>query len=93
MSFAAPLSVLLAVVIPCWIAAQGVALRFIAIGAATAGLVGLVMFIMNPPQDALSKGMGLQGTLGVLLMVAALIAGITLAVLGIIQQMSGKTKR
>jgi hypothetical protein len=93
MSFAAPLSVLLAVVIPCWIAAQGVALRRIAIGTALAGIAGLGLFLTNPPQDALSSGMGQQGTTGVLLMVAALIAGITLAILGIIQQMSGKTKR
>ena len=93
MSFAAPFSLLFAIVIPCWIAAQGIALKRIATGAALVGIAGLAFLLRDPPTDALSTSVGLLGKVGILMMVIALVAGITLAFLGIIQQMSGKSKR
>ena len=93
MSFAAPFSLVMAIVIPCWLSAQGYVLKRIAFGAAGFGLTGLVLFLRNPPSDALSTDLGTMGTVGVLMMVAGLISGITLAILGIVQQMTGKTKR
>lgn len=96
MNLLAPVLIVLAVAIPISLARGGIGMRKIALGCAVVGLVGLMLFINGlnsaTPEAAAKGDPGRLGTVGILFIISALVAGITLSITGIIRTMSGKSK-
>jgi hypothetical protein len=96
MNLLAPVLLVLAVVIPAKLANEGVKMRTLIIGSTVVGLIGVMLFITGinaaTPEAAATGDPGRAGTVGILFIISALVAGITLAITGIVQAMSGKSK-
>lgn len=96
MSFLAPFLFILAIVIPAKLSSEGVRMRTLALGSAGLGLVGLILFMQGfgdaTPEAAAQGDPGRLGTVGILFVISALVAGITLFIIGLIRVMSGKSK-
>ncbi len=97
MNLLAPVLIVLGVAIPVTLARNGVAVRSLGIGVALYGLLGLVLFFTGfgdaTPEAHATGDLGTYGTLGILFIISALFAGITLSILGIIRTMSSASKR
>jgi hypothetical protein len=96
MTFLAPVLFILAVVIPAKLANQGTSLRSLGLGIIGLALLGFGLFIIGlnsvPTEVSATGDPGGFGTLGIRLVISALFAGATLAILGIVRAMSRTSK-
>jgi hypothetical protein len=96
MSFLTPFLIVLSVAVAIKLSREGVSLRKIALGCTVIGFSGLMLFINGinsvAPELAATGEPGRIGRVGILFIMTALFAGITIAIIALIRVMSASSK-